>query len=84
MKAPKKGGYGQKQAIDQNLAQMAGAIPPAMLKQMGGMGALQGMLKQLEVGRGGRSRGASIHGFNCGGFSSESKLFDPSERANPN
>jgi signal recognition particle subunit SRP54 len=48
LKVPKKGGYGQKHAIDQNLAQMAGAIPPGMLKQMGGMGALQGMLKQLE------------------------------------
>jgi signal recognition particle subunit SRP54 len=48
LKVPKKGGYGQKHAIDQNLAQMAGAIPPGMLKQRGGMGALQGMLKQLE------------------------------------
>jgi hypothetical protein len=27
---------------------MAQAIPPGMLKQMGGMGALQGMMKQLE------------------------------------
>jgi len=87
LKAPKKGGYGQSQALNQvrgvrsrlfcfspasspsvstldrvgpfqltdellnfhqNLAQMAQAIPPGMLKQMGGMGALQGMMKQLE------------------------------------
>ena len=48
LKVPKKGGYGQDQAIKQNLQQMAGAIPPQMLKQMGGLGALQGMLKQLE------------------------------------
>lgn len=48
LKVPKKGGYGQQHAINQNLAQMAQAIPPGMLKQMGGMGALQGMLKQLE------------------------------------
>ena len=48
LKVPKKGGYGQQQAINQNLQQMAGAIPPQMLKQIGGMGGLQNMLKQLE------------------------------------
>jgi signal recognition particle subunit SRP54 len=48
LKAPKKGGYGNQQAMNQNLAQMAQAIPPQMLKQMGGMGALQSMMKQLE------------------------------------
>merc|ERR1712086_198117 len=48
LKVPKKGGHGQQQALNQNLSQMASAIPPQMLKQMGGMGALQGMLKQLE------------------------------------
>ena len=48
MKMPKKGGYGQSQAMNQNLSQMAGAIPPHMLKQMGGMSGLQNMMKQLE------------------------------------
>ena len=48
LKVPKKGGYGQTQALNQNLSQMASAIPPQMLKQMGGVGALQGMLKSLE------------------------------------
>jgi len=48
VKVPKKGGHGQQQALNQNLSQMANAIPPGMLKQMGGMGALQGMLKQLD------------------------------------
>jgi signal recognition particle subunit SRP54 len=48
LKVPKKGGYGQTQALNQNLNQMASAIPPAMLKQMGGVGALQSMLKSLE------------------------------------
>ena len=48
LKVPKKGGYGQTQALNQNLNQMASAIPPQMLKQMGGVGALQGMLKSLE------------------------------------
>ena len=48
MKMPKKGGYGHSQAMAQNMQQMAGAIPPHMLKQMGGMAGLQNMMKQLE------------------------------------
>ena len=48
LKGAEEGGYGNQQAMNQNLAQMAQAIPPQMLKQMGGMGALQSMMKQLE------------------------------------
>ena len=45
---PKKGGHGSQQAMSQNLSQMASALPPDMLKQIGGMGGLQGLMKQFE------------------------------------
>jgi signal recognition particle subunit SRP54 len=34
--------------MSQNLSQMASALPPDMLKQIGGMGGLQGLMKQFE------------------------------------
>ena len=33
-----------------NLQQMSKMLPPQVLNQMGGMGALQGLLKQMENG----------------------------------
>ena len=47
MKLPKKGGISP---LSQNLnmAQMQRAIPPQLLKQMGGAAGLQAMMRQLE------------------------------------
>ena len=46
---PKKGGRpATAQARAQTCGRQAGAIPPHMLKQMGGMAGLQNMMKQLE------------------------------------
>jgi signal recognition particle subunit SRP54 len=49
MKIPKgKGGEMNPRNMQQNLAQMSRMLPPEMLKAMGGPGALQNLLKQME------------------------------------
>ena len=44
---PKKGGMSPL-AQNLNVQQMARALPPQMLKQMGGAGGLQALMRQLE------------------------------------
>ena len=49
LKLQGKGGLGS-HSNRQNLQQMSKVIPPQLLNQMGGMGALQQMMKQFEKG----------------------------------
>ena len=50
LKLPKGGGNKSALNRNMNLQQMSKMLPPQVLNQMGGMGALQGLLKQMENG----------------------------------
>mmetsp|Transcript_6831 Transcript_6831/g.14318 ORF Transcript_6831/g.14318 Transcript_6831/m.14318 type:complete len:159 (-) Transcript_6831:82-558(-) len=51
LKMPGKGGGMSSLNNRQNLQQMSKMLPPGMLNQMGGVGALQSLMKQLEGGK---------------------------------
>ena len=57
MKLPKKGPVNAR-AMNQSVQQMSQAIPPHLLKSIGGMGGLQTLMKQLEGGGGPGGMGA--------------------------
>ena len=50
LKLPGKGGSLSAMSNKQNLAQMSKMLPPQLLNQMGGVGALQNLMKQIEQG----------------------------------
>ena len=52
LKMPRKGPVNQR-ALNQSVQQMSQAIPPHLLKSIGGMNGLQAMMKSLEGGGGG-------------------------------